>query len=483
MSIISAFAKVAAEQPQTIAMITERSQLTYQDILDLVHLIDMELATRGVRPEQTLVLDTARGEFTMAFTLLLSLRGYRVAFTSVKQAQLGGLAFDRAIVTEATDLIDQSKQIVIENSWFRTLGTLATPDYSTHTMVDGGGIFITQTSGSTGMPKYVIGGEAERLKTVNVSAGFVNLSMKGRRFTTTLAPNTGWAVSAALSVLLSGGSVVLVASDREKILSFIDLYRVDALATTPAILSQMLKLPDAKHFIASLRDIRIGGALAVEQLIQQVAELSDATLHIGYGASEIGMMLGYRHNPENHRPSGYLGHPVRDDLEIGFYDDTGRLMPDADEGLVGFRFTDPLMQRQYLNENDNDVAGLKQGVFFPGDVLKRTADGYQYVDRLKNIVNFGGNKYSIERVTEYLSEQFKGAQFVAFVDRNEHGLEQLLLVQSGGETIDRHEAEATLKPSFAGVSIAAVKSVESFPVNPQTGKVAVESLRKLFSED
>ena len=55
MSLIAAIARTAAERPQKVALITEKSQMSLMDLLQLAQVMDVELVTRGLRAGQTVV--------------------------------------------------------------------------------------------------------------------------------------------------------------------------------------------------------------------------------------------------------------------------------------------------------------------------------------------------------------------------------------------------------------------------------------------
>ena len=131
--LIARFAAMAHQRPQQIALITERSQMTRRDILAMLHVIDTQLAARGVRPGQTVILDSARAEFTVVFALLLSLRGLRVVFSPVAAVLEGGIAFDWAVGPEPMLALPPERQIIMDfgRLVFAVLagGCLNRPDY------------------------------------------------------------------------------------------------------------------------------------------------------------------------------------------------------------------------------------------------------------------------------------------------------------------------------------------------------------------
>ncbi|TAG18874.1 MAG: hypothetical protein EAZ40_11110, partial [Rhodobacterales bacterium] len=60
MTLIASFARTALARPQKIALITEKSQMSFHDLLQLVQVMDLELVTRGLRTGQTVVMASRR---------------------------------------------------------------------------------------------------------------------------------------------------------------------------------------------------------------------------------------------------------------------------------------------------------------------------------------------------------------------------------------------------------------------------------------
>ena len=77
MSLIIEFLDVAARHSAKLALITERSQLTYAALTDLVATLDLALSRNGVQHGQTVVLASKRPEFVIAMPLLASLRSLK----------------------------------------------------------------------------------------------------------------------------------------------------------------------------------------------------------------------------------------------------------------------------------------------------------------------------------------------------------------------------------------------------------------------
>jgi acyl-coenzyme A synthetase/AMP-(fatty) acid ligase len=481
MGLIQEFSQRAANRLEQIAIISERSQMSYGDVLGTVRCFEQALISRGVKDGQTIVLLGKRIEFTIAMTLLASLRAYRVIFAPVAAVERAGIAFDWVLGTEAIDLISADRQILIGPDWFSGMRDAGIPDYSNATSERDGALVFT-TSGSSGEPKFVETSVQARMdNAMRDGPGFVKLDMKGRRFCTTVAAGASWAMLGHLSALLSGGSVLSLSEGTGSLLGYIDLYRMDALVTTPVVLSQILNTPNAEQFLTSLMDVRVGGALASNELVHRFAERFDLRVHIGYGSTEFGFTLGHVYDPLNPASEGYLGEPANDDIEIAFYDDNFEKLPDyAKEGVVGFRRTKQKTQRKYIASDQSDrSAGFREGVFFPGDILRRSNAGYQFIGRTKNIVNVSGNKYSIDRVVAFLAARYPTVQMAPLVDVDVEGIERIMVVVAGGVAPDREDIEQKVQDAFVGLCVSRVETVDALPLTP-THKIDFVALRAAF---
>ena len=392
MTLISSFAYRVRENPQKIALLTEKSQMSYEDILHLVHLLDVELTTRGLRSGQTVVMTSRRPELCIALALLLSLRKLTVIFSPHRLVETAGLAFDHVVTTEPLPDLLSERQIVIEPHWFESLGTLPLPDYTPET---GGGVFVYHSSGSTGMPKFIRSTENERISEIDRTGFWGEVDLSGRRVLSTLTCHSGWSMWLLLQTLLVGGSVVALGEGSANALPWIDLYHVDTLATSPAVLQMMLQQPRVSQYLRGLRDIRVGGAKTGAQLIDAFAQVCPARLHLGYGSAELGPCFRWIHDPAHPRPDSYLGAFRRNDLEIGFFDEALNPLPDATQGIVGFRPKTGSFARQYLAEGGDGRTGFINGWFFPGDILRREGESYFIVGHAKDVATFGGDRSTL----------------------------------------------------------------------------------------
>lgn len=475
--LIEALYRAAMKRPDKIALITERSQMSYKDLLSLTQVLDIQLKTRGVREGQTIVVDTNRGELCLAFALLLSLRSLNVIFSSAGLVERHNVPFDKVVTMIPNDDIPPDKQIVIESEWFALMGTIPLPVYQN--LPGDGGSFITQTSGTTGLPKLVKIPEASRVRDMTAMTTISPQDMTSVRFMTTAGPNTGWAMNKNLPVLLGGGSVISLGDDTPRMLTYADLWRVSHLLVTPSVLQQAIDTPDAGQFLTSVERIEIGGAFAPPGLLKRMSEICSAELITLYGATEIGALSGRVHSPDADPGDGYLGEVFRDDLELVLLDDTLKEARGASEGVLAIRLPEG-SQRSYLQSDDlAEGIGLVDDLFVTGDIVRRDGKSLYLIGRRKRILNLNGNKYPLDQIQAVLARDLpQGTEVAAVATQDPDGMEMLVVFYSGETDIPAAGIETLLRNYWAKISLGSAHHVPRMPLT-QSGKIDLATLRKL----
>lgn len=475
MSLISEFLATAARTPAKIALITERSQMSYSDLADLVQAFDIALMTQGVRPGHRIVAATSRPEYCIALALLVSLRSLTVIFSSPSVVAANGLEIDR-VVTDDTDLSASGGRVLtIAQDWFLPMGSLPPLRPAEGS---GRGTFVFQSSGSTGRPKLIAGPETDRADRMHARGAFGEVDLSERRVASALGIRTGWTMGLALSVLTVGGSLLLLDHERDRLLPYLDLYAVDTLATAVGSLRQALDLANPGQYLRSLRDIRISGALVGTELLAAVERVSAARLHVGYGTAETGNVARRVVSSAHHPGTGFVGDIIRADLDVVFHDETLRPLPGATEGVIGFRPRSGELLRSYLGEAASGGAeGFIDGTFFPGDIGRREGDALFITGRVKNIVNMGGNKLSLEVVEQALETAFPGTRFAALASLDAGRGEGLALAYSGSREVSVQGALSALGRLKANVIVHRTERLPALPLTA-TGKTDRPALRR-----
>jgi acyl-coenzyme A synthetase/AMP-(fatty) acid ligase len=476
--LVEAFYRTAMAHPEKIALITERSQMSYRDILALMQVLDIQLKTRGVRNGQTIVVDTDRGELCIAFALLLSLRSLNVIFSSARLVEQRKVAFDRIVTMAPVEDVPQEKQIVMESDWFSLMGTIPLPRYEN--LPGTGGSFITQTSGTTGIPKLVKTPETSRMHDMMSMTWLATDQMRAVRFMTTSGPNTGWAMNKALPVLLGGGSIVSLGNDTSNFLPYVDQWRVSHLSMTPSVLRMALKIPDAAQYLTYVRSIELGGAYTPPALLRALQEICSAEIVTSYGATEVGALCKQVHSGDDDTQDGYLGEIYRPDLEFLLLDGNLQEVEGATEGVLALRLPEHA-QRGYLQPDEQgEGVGFQGDLFVTGDIVRRSAESLYLIGRSKRVLNLNGNKYSLDWIQAVLDRDLPAqTETAAVATADNEGMEQLVVFYAAPEQLAASEIEALLKNHWKKLSLGAVYRVPEIPMTP-SGKIDFGALRSVM---
>lgn len=473
--LVEAFYETAMAYPEKIALLTERSQMSYRDVLALMQVLDIQLRTRGVREGQTIVVETDRGELCIAFALLLSLRSLNVIFASARLVENRDIDFDRVVTMTPLDGVAADKQIVMEADWFSLMGTIPLPRYEN--LPGTGGSFITQTSGTTGVPKLVKTPEASRMRDMASMTTLTADQLRAMRFLTTAGPNTGWAMNRMLPVLLGGGSVVSLGNDTANFLPHVDQWRVSHLSVTPSVLRMALKTPDAAQYLTSVESIEIGGASTPPGLLRTARQVCPAEFVMTYGATEVGALCEHVYSGDRDIQDGYLGEIIRSDVDLLLLDEGLEEIDGATEGVLAVRLPEHARRGYYPPSEQGGDAGFQGDLFITGDVIRRQGDALYLIGRRKRVLNLNGNKYSLDTIQAALARDLPAeTETAAVATKDDEGMEQLVVFYAAPHSIATADIEAVLTRSWKKLSLGAAYRVPQMPMTP-SGKIDLGALR------
>ena len=479
MRLFAALEHAARCRPDKIALITEKSQLTLPDVMALAAACAAGLGAGRLGPGQRLVLTTDRPELVLAFVALASRQALTLILAPARVVLAAGVGFDTLVGLEPADGVDPARQVIIEPGWF---GQSPAAPFALPGNPAGDGQVVFATSGSTGMPKLVAYGEA--LLECNYAGPEFFRALPAdatSRLLMSATLATAWGLLGGLRALVAGGSLVALDEHRNRPLQYIDLYRVSHFETTPMVIRQMLDLPDAAQFLASLHSIVVGGAFASTELLTRLAALTAAPIDVAYGTSEFGALALARFDPERPRGDGHLGAVFRTDIEISFFDAALRPLPGASEGIVGFRRRDgaevPVAYLGAEASADATLSGFQGGYFFPGDVMRLVGDQLYLIGRVKNVINVGGNKIALEAVQAALEAALDVRAIACLAQTDAYGLEQLAVAYVAPATIAASALQAVLDERFPGLRLCRAQRLEALP-QTTGGKIDTEALRR-----
>ncbi len=468
-------ARTIAEHPAKTAVLTERSQLGFDDLQRLIATMDMQLRTRGVQPGDSLVVDMQRGELCIALAMVASLRSLTVIFTFPKVVRAAGLSDFKVVTLEGGEEAKSKGSIVVTSDWFTPLRSIPLPDYRAITTPEAH--FVFATSGTTGRPKLVSISEQARMDDIIGMQRLPQNRVQAQRYLNSSPANSSWAMNGNLAVLLAGGSIITLSEHLDRIPQYCDLYRVTHLAATPAVVAQILEFDASEQHLMSLEEIQLGGAFTPAHKVRALFELGEFAIAQSYGSSEVGMVCHANLSMnETTWESGYLGEFHRSDLQIEFFDED--MQPVAgEEGLVGFRFRDS-GARSYLGSLSESGHGFKNGVFLSGDVLRREGNSLYFVGRTSNVLNADGEKYALDDIEAVLAKQFGNAD-IAAVRLSDNGSDQLGICYSAKQEIRPDDLIAVIQARFSKLRDVSIKHVGRLARN-EGGKIDRQRLAATF---
>ncbi|MBI4992480.1 MAG: long-chain fatty acid--CoA ligase [Candidatus Harrisonbacteria bacterium] len=267
-----------------------------------------------------------------------------------------------------------------------------------------------------------------------------------------------------------GGTIVLVPNPRDlgSVMKAIQEYRPTIFPGVPrlfaAVNAYLGKRKDVD--MSSIKYCISGSAKLPVEVLERFEELTGALLVEGYGLSETSPVAICNPLDRNKRRKGSIGVLVPN-TKAKIIDESGEL------ALSG-----PQVMRGYWNKPEETEKVLKiidgERWFYTGDVAKKDGDGYYYiVDRIKDMINVGGEKVFSLEVEEVLSK-CPGVQEVAVVGiKNSRGSEEVRgFIVKKDSSINDEEMASQLK-EFGRDKLAPYKIPVKFVFLAEIPKTAI----------
>jgi long-subunit acyl-CoA synthetase (AMP-forming) len=390
-AILAALDKFAESQPEQVALIDERREISYRQLASEVVLLADWLSARDIRrlglwgenATQWIVADLAAwraGVTTIPLPRFFSAEQLRhvIASSGLDQLLVCGTIADAVPVTarQATPIADLYLDQLADG--------IDQPPKSVDDICK-----ITYTSGTTGKPKGVCLSTAQLERVAGALATTIQSADSthslGRHFNllplSTLLENVaGVYVPLLLGrtiVSLAGESTGLLGSSHlelPKLLQALNRYRPNSLVVLPQILRGLVAAAESGAALPeSLRFVAVGGAATPAGLLKR-ARTKGIPVYEGYGLSECASVVSLN-APGADRP-GSVGRPL-DHVSVRIVDGNIEVSGNVFSGYLGQPETGP-----------------EDGWFDTGDLGHFDAEGFLYLSgRRKNLLisSFGRN--------------------------------------------------------------------------------------------
>jgi fatty-acyl-CoA synthase len=344
------------------------------------------------------------------------------------------------------------------------------------------GALLMYTSGTTGKPKgavrrYGAGATAAALAFIGetpLEMGEVHLAVCPLYHATAFG-------FVSFSYLL--GSTVLVMREfrPEAFLAAVERYRVTTTAVVPTMLHRLVELgPEVvrRYDTSSLKAIFTGGAPLSAPLATEFMDLFGDKLFNFYGATETGVVTCA--SPADLRAApGTIGRAVPGH-DVRLLDEQGRACADGEVGELYVKSA--MLIDGYHADEEGTRASMREGYFSVGDLARRDARGYFFIDGRKRdmIISGGVNVYPAE-VEGALHEHPAVAEAaVVGVPDPEWGerVRAFVALKPGAEA-DEDALKAHCRAWLTGPKVPRdFVFLAALPRNP-TGKVLKRELREL----
>ena len=343
---------------------------------------------------------------------------------------------------------------------------------------------LLYTGGTTGLPKGAI------LTHRNIVANTVQFAEwyafePGQETSVCAIPMShSGGMSGVMNVPLYAGATLVVMKrfQPESVARAIEKYCATRFLGVPTMFVALLHDEEARKCnLSTLKACRTNAApllVAVKKAFDEL--IGKETLIEGYGLTETSPLT--HANPIHRAKAGSIGIPLPDtDCKIVDIQGGGDL-PVGSEGELVIR--GPQVMKGYWNKPEATAKAMADGWFHTGDIARMDEEGYFYImDRMKDMINYGGYKVWPREVEEvlYMHPKVRLAMVVGCPDDYYGEITKAFVVPKDEATgdITSEEIISFCKKAMATYKVPRlVEFIDHLPITAQ-GKM----LRRLMREE
>jgi long-chain acyl-CoA synthetase len=337
---------------------------------------------------------------------------------------------------------------------------------------------LLYTSGTTGRPKGVM---LTHLNIIDNATQFARIHFRPEDRLLIAAPlfHCWGLINGVLGIFAAQATAILVRRFKaEPILELIESTRATQFLGVPAMVNHMTRSPSLQcHNLSSLRTVHSAAAPMPSELIDVLRRDWEVGYAESYGLTEVSPVITT--TPAEQMRPGSCGRAMGD-TELKVVDVSGRTLPSGEVGELWARGT--AVSAGYFNRPEETAAVfLVDGWFRTGDIVRLDTEGYVYlVDRLKDMINVGGEKVYPRDVEEVLFRHpaVADAVVVGKPDPVLGEVPRAVVALRPGACLSVEELIAFLRPSLASFKIP--REVEFVAAVPRSasGKALRRMLRQ-----
>jgi long-chain acyl-CoA synthetase len=286
--------------------------------------------------------------------------------------------------------------------------------------------------------------------------------------------------SAMNGTIYSVGTLTLVPRfDATRVLEVIQRDRVTLFLGVPTMYFALLHHPDAARYdTSSLRICVSGGASMPGEVMKSFEERFDVTILEGYGLSETSPTASSNRSRDERKHLS-IGKPIWG-VEMRIFDDQDRELPPGRDHPGEIVIRGHNVMKGYFRKPEATAEAMRGGWFHSGDIGYADEDGFVFiVDRKKELIIRGGFNVYPREVEEVLYEHpAVAAAAVIGVPDERLGEEVKAVVQlKPGQSASADDLIAYCKERVAAYKYPrSVEFVDQLPMGP-TGKILKRQLK------
>lgn len=487
--------------PDHIALISDHSRMTYQELRAAVARVATALCSEGVVVgDRVSVLLENVNEYVISYFAITSIGAIYVPLNwrlhpsehvilmrnSEPKVAIISSAFAESVQAVLEDVPSLKRVVTVGKSLpgsvdFETWSSVAAELPAAQVPKPEDGAVIVYTSGTTGLPKGVL------LSQQAVVFDIHNVAIYGKQTNEStvvhVSPFYHQTFVHVLVHLAFGGTAVLMKKfDPGAVMSVIEKNKATYIMLAPTMLYDLLDHPKRSEFdLSTLKTIVYGAAPITGARLRSAIDVLGQTLVNAYGLTEATSHVSYLSKEDHLAAEGSIGRGIRG-IDVRIVDDDCNDVPAGGVGEIIVR--GPTVMMEYWRAPETTAETIVNGWLHSGDLAKIDDRGFMYVvDRKKDLVISGGVNIYPRDIECVLAECPGVADAAAFGVPDPYWGEALAgaVVPKVGVELDPDFVQKFCRTRLGGYQVPKkIFVLTELPKNA-TGKILKRELRKRFT--
>lgn len=481
-SVVEAVMHFAEQLCNKTAIVTDNSEITYNDLKQGILSYASQLSERGIKNGDKVILAS---NHTVQFVEMYCAVHWLGAVNVVVEKKASIKSLSQLIESISPKLIILNQAEIgadCYDSFTVSDFTITKGNYEPGSLAD-----ILFTTGTTGMPKGVM------LSHRNEVAGALNVITGGEMSQQdinllTMPLHHAFGLTTLRAVLYNGGTVVLqdgVASVK-KINENIHVHSCNTIYMVPAAL-RVLYFQTRQRLDLLLGDIEkiefCTAPLDKKMRLVLSEQLKGTRLYNSYGATESARTV-YMRLDKNPEKITAIGRAV-ENVSIWIVDDDRRKIDSSKTHFGHLAIRGNMNMMGYYNDPKTTQSVLSKGIFYSEDLGYMDKDGYIYlIGRNNDVINTGGEKVSPLEIENTALEYIGVRECACIGVEDMRGIlgyiPVLYITEETGHTVDVGNLKKYLEGHLEHYKVPhEIIVIDEIPKN-QIGKIDRGSLKKLW---